>query len=209
SPASLEGRNHFAQHVPGGRPLVLAEGRARRLAAGSRFLFQLHYTPDGKEASDRTRMALRFTRAAPTHEVVARTVMNMSFVIPPHADAATVEASSAIVAPTRLLSAMPHMHLRGKSFRLLLERGGESRLLLDVPRFDFEWQHTYEFAQPIELQAGDALRMVAVFDNSSANPANPDPAKSVRFGEQTFEEMAVAYLHLELPIAAAKAASAR
>ncbi len=204
STASLEGRNHFAQHVPGGRPIVLQEGRARRLAAGARFLFQLHYTPNGKAATDRTRMALRFTRQSPTHLVTARTVMNMNFVIPPHAEAATVEASSVIVEPARLLSVMPHMHLRGKAFSVLLERHGEQRPLLEVPRFDFEWQHTYEFAEPIELRAGDAVRMVAVFDNSSANRANPDPGKSVRFGEQTFEEMAVAYLHLELPIAAAQ-----
>ncbi len=203
-PEAQSGTNHFAQLVPGGRAIELTDGRAKRVPAGARFLFQLHYTPNGKATRDRTRMALRFARQTPTHEVAARAVMNMSFVIPPHAEAAEFSASSTFRAPTRLLSLMPHLHVRGKSFRVELERAGVARILLDVPRYDFEWQHTYQFEHPIELDAGDTVRVTAVFDNSAANPSNPDPSARVRFGEQTFDEMLVGYLSLELPIDAPK-----
>ncbi|MBM4015978.1 MAG: redoxin domain-containing protein [Planctomycetes bacterium] len=209
SRAALEGTNHFAQIVPGGRAIVLPAGFAKRVPAGARFLFQLHYTPNGTAATDRTRMALRFAQGPVASEVAARAVMNMGFAIPPRAAAAEFTAASTFLAPARLLSVMPHMHLRGKAMRVELARAGERRILLDVPRYDFNWQHTYQFTDPIELAAGDQVVLTAVFDNSPDNPHNPDPDARVRFGEQTFDEMLVGYLSLELPLPTANAAPAR
>jgi peroxiredoxin len=199
SQAALEGTNHFAQIVPGGRAIVLPDGFAKRVPAGARFLFQLHYTPNGTATTDRTRMALRFADQPVRSEVAARAVMNMGFTIPPRDSAAEFTASSKFLAPARLLSVMPHMHLRGKSMRVDLLRDGERSTLLDVPRYDFNWQHTYQFATPIDLLTGDQIVLTAAFDNSPDNPHNPDPNARVRFGEQTFDEMLVGYLSLELP----------
>ncbi len=205
SRAALEGTNHFAQIVPGGRAIELPAGFAKRVPAGARFLFQLHYTPNGAAATDRTRMALRFAKGPVASEVAARAVMNMGLAIPPRAAAAEFTAASTFLAPARLLSVMPHMHLRGKAMRVELARAGERRILLDVPRYDFNWQHTYQFAEPVLLAAGDQVVLTAVFDNSKDNPHNPDPEARVRFGEQTFDEMLVGYLSLEVPLQPAAA----
>jgi len=205
----IDGTAYFTQLVPGGRAVRLPEGWGKRVRAGSRFYFQLHYTPNGTETSDRTRLALGFARGPIEREVTARTVMNMGFVIPPNAEAASFDATSRFLAPARLLAVMPHMHVRGKSMRVELERAGARRTLLDVPRYDFNWQHTYRFEQPIDLEAGDAIRVTAVFDNSAGNPFNPDPNARVRFGEQTFDEMLVGFLDLDVPAPAAAPAGAK
>ena len=84
----------------------------------------------------------------------------------------------------------PHMHLRGKAFRYeLVLPTGKHEVLLDVPAYDFNWQTSYLLAEPRRLPASSVIFCRAVFDNSEANPANPDPAQSVHWGEQTWEEM--------------------
>ena len=89
-----------------------------------------------------------------------------------------------------LLSLFPHMHLRGKSFRYeLIRPDGSEEILLDVPHFDFGWQHRYVLAEPLLVKAGSRIRCSAVYDNSADNPANPDPDAEVRAGMQSWEEM--------------------
>ena len=93
----------------------------------------------------------------------------------------------------RLVSLLPHMHLRGKAFRIeSIDRAGRRELLLDVPRYDFNWQNIYVFAEPLAVSEGTTLKCIATFDNSENNPSNPDPTQTVRWGEQTWEEMLVA-----------------
>jgi len=88
----------------------------------------------------------------------------------------------------------PHMHLRGKSFRYEAHYpDGTSEILLDVPRYDFNWQITYELAEPKRLPAGTKLKCTAHFDNSENNPANPDPGDTVKFGPQTWHEMMIGW----------------
>ena len=111
-----------------------------------------------------------------------------------------MHSQQAVKKPTRLLSFMPHMHLRGKSFKYTLEeRGREPEVLLDVPAYDFGWQSYYLLAEPRDLPAGAKIVCDAVFDNSSANPANPDPSKPVTWGEQTWEEMMIGYVDVDFP----------
>jgi len=101
---------------------------------------------------------------------------------------------------------MPHMHLRGKSFRFELVRvDGTTKTLLDVPKYDFNWQHTYALAEPLALAAGDRIRITAAFDNSKENKANPNPAQRVHWGEQTFDEMMVGYIGYDEEVARAGA----
>ena len=95
---------------------------------------------------------------------------------------------------------MPHMHVRGKAFKYEAEfPDGTKRVLLDVPRYDFNWQLSYTLAEPLKLPAGTRVRTTAVFDNSANNPANPDPAATVRWGPQTVNEMMLGYLEYYTP----------
>ena len=89
-----------------------------------------------------------------------------------------------------LWSLYPHLHLRGKSFRYTATYpDGRQEILLDVPRYDFNWQLSYELAEPKQIPAGTTVHCVAHFDNSADNLANPDPTQEVRWGDQTWEEM--------------------
>ena len=98
-----------------------------------------------------------------------------------------------------LLAAMPHMHLRGKSFQVRTRSGDNEFIQLDVPHYDFNWQHTYEWSEPIPLRDIDRLSFTATFDNSVANPFNPNPNEFVMWGDQTWEEMAVAFFEVARP----------
>jgi len=93
-----------------------------------------------------------------------------------------------------MLAMFPHMHLRGKAFRYTaLYPSGESEILLDVPHYDFAWQNHYELSEPKQMPAGTRLHCEAWYDNSENNLANPDPTVTVRWGDQTWEEMMIGY----------------
>ena len=95
-----------------------------------------------------------------------------------------------------MLSMHPHMHLRGKDMMYTAYYpDGTSELLLSVPQYDFNWQHTYDYAEPKLMPAGTRIHCVGHFDNSPQNPANPDPSKTVRFGPQTWDEMFIGYFN--------------
>jgi peroxiredoxin/mono/diheme cytochrome c family protein len=182
-------------YVPGRLATTYKTGIAMFVPAGSKIAFQMHYTPNGKEQQDTS--FIGFVFADP--ETVKRRVHggragNGKFVIPPHADNHEV-LSEVILSKDRLMLWMsPHMHLRGKSFRYEAHYpDGTSEILLDVPRYDFNWQITYELAEPKRLPKGTKLACTAHFDNSENNPANPDPTDTVKFGPQTWHEMMIGW----------------
>lgn len=196
--AADESRGFFAAYVPGGGMRQYDESRAKRLPKGSDLLFQLHYTPNGKATSDRTRIGLVFAEAPPKHEVRTAGIFDPKLDIAPGAASHREGAAITVPADARLLSWMPHMHLRGKSFRAYRESNGVRETMLEVPRYDFNWQLSYDYAQPPLVPRGTVLGIEAVFDNSSANPANPDPAARVRWGQQSTDEMLIGYIEYEL-----------
>ena len=192
--------NFFAAYVPGSSVLSYPDGYAKKLPKGSRLLFQLHYTPTGTPATDRTRLGLRFAAGPPRHEVMVAAAKNRRFAIPPGAAAHEEKGVLPVPFEARVLAFMPHMHVRGKAFRYeLVDRDGARRTLLDVPRYDFNWQLLYRLAEPLAAPAGSRIEVTAVFDNSSGNPANPDPTRTVRWGDQTDEEMLIGYLEYVNP----------
>jgi len=94
-----------------------------------------------------------------------------------------------------LYSFLPHMHLRGKDFRYeVVYPDGKRETLLSVPRYDFNWQSTYRLEKPLHLPAGTRIECTAHYDNSKHNPNNPDPAKRVRWGDQTWDEMMIGFV---------------
>ncbi|MCP4011695.1 MAG: redoxin domain-containing protein [Phycisphaeraceae bacterium] len=197
----------LAAYVPGHRSIDygdprVARGRsiAKRIPAGSKLVFQLHYTPNGQVTSDRTRLGLRFAERPPQTEVVTTSASNRRFKIPPGAAAHPVEAFVAIPRDIEILTLMPHMHLRGRSFRYELESPeGVRSTMLDVPRYDFNWQLNYVYREPLIVKRGSRIIASATFDNSEGNPANPDPAATVRWGDQTYDEMMIGYFECLLP----------
>ena len=196
---------HFCGYAPGDMPSIFPPGTAKRIPAGSRLKFQLHYTPNGRVATDRSKVGLILAKQPPAREAMTIGIANPKFVIPPGAADHAVRSQQRLSRETRLLSFMPHMHLRGKAFRYTLEQPGATpEVLLDVPAYDFGWQSYYTLAEPRILPAGSQIVCDAVFDNSAGNPANPDPSIAVRWGEQTWEEMMIGYVDVDFPIAAGR-----
>ena len=157
-------------------------------------LFQIHYTPNGAATEDRPKIGMIFTGEKPDTEFVTHAAFNNRFRIPPGADDFKVTADYVFKGRSKLTALMPHTHVRGKSFRYdLTYPDGKTETILDVPRYDFNWQLEYRFRTPLDVPAGTHMRATALYDNSTNNPANPDPTKTVRFGDQTWEEMMIGY----------------
>jgi hypothetical protein len=184
----------FAAMVPGGRVQRFPEGMAKKLPKGHTLVFQMHYTPNGVATTDVTRIGFRFG-PKPDREVRTAGVFNPALKIPPGAPNWEVKAMLPVPFDARILSFMPHMHLRGASFRYLVwtEEGGD-KVVCDVPHYDFNWQTPVRCAKPLVVRKGSRLKAVATFDNSEKNPYNPDPTAEVRWGDQTWEEMMIGYV---------------
>lgn len=190
---------YLATFVPGLRPTSYPPGMAKRIVAGSRLVFQIHYTPNGSEQRDVSRLGLVFADPNDVeYEVVTGSVINRTFAIPPGAPRHRVTATS-IRSPrnSKLLSLMPHMHARGVAFRFeAVVPSGATEILLDVPHYDFNWQTAYKLVKPRVLPAGSQVHCIAHFDNSADNAANPDPSREVHHGIQNRDEMMVGYFDI-------------
>jgi hypothetical protein len=185
---------YFAGMVPGQGHIVFPEGTSKLLPKGATLVFQIHYTTNGQAAQDRPRIGFKFAKGKPEHEVVTAATSNRFFEIPAGADDHAIAASHTFFQPVRLLSVNPHAHVRGKAFKYeLIRPDGTSQVLLDVPHYDFNWQLEYQFTTPVDVPAGSRLLVTGWYDNSRANPANPDPTKAIRWGDQTWEEMMIGY----------------
>ncbi|MBY0458376.1 MAG: redoxin family protein, partial [Gemmataceae bacterium] len=199
--AGNEAQGFFAAYVPGSTALVYPEGYAKKLPKGSNLVFQLHYTPNGKATADKTKLGLVFAKDKPRFEVQVVGLFNPAFTIPPGADNHRVGSFIYDVpADAHILALFPHAHLRGKAAQYRVIKGDEKKTVLDVPHYDFNWQLQYRFAEPVAVKAGDALSYLAWYDNSTKNPANPDPKQSVRWGLQTYEEMHLGYVEFAAPL---------
>ena len=179
-------------HVPGSVPHTLPAGQAKLIRKGSDLIFQMHYTASGKPATDRTRLGIVFAKEPPKERIVTLQIANQQFAIPPGNPDYPVNAAMTVQADARIVALNPHMHLRGKSFEFkLTPPGGQSQVLLSVPHYDFSWQLQYYLAEQLAIVPGTRIECSAHFDNSPNNRFNPDPAKEVRWGDQSWEEMMV------------------
>jgi hypothetical protein len=189
-----------ASSGPGIPALVTPEGYARRIPAGSKLVFQMHYTPNGTEQVDQSEAGLVFADPATVKkEMQIGAVLNFQFLIPPGASDHRVEGEDKFEQDTLLYALIPHMHLRGKAFRFVaVAPDGRTEILLDVPKYDFNWQNIYQLTKPRLMPKGSSLRCVAHYDNSDGNLVNPDPTKPAHFGEQTWDEMMVGMYYYAL-----------
>ncbi|NOZ38698.1 MAG: redoxin domain-containing protein [Planctomycetes bacterium] len=201
-------RGFFAGYVPGLRAKPLPAGMAKYLPAGSTLAFQVHYTPIGSVQYDHSKIGLVFADPEQvTHRVISSSAVNHTFEIPPGDSNYRAEsASPKIPWDSQLLSMTPHMHLRGKSFHYeAILPDGSTKVLLDIPQYDFNWQTEYRFAEGLDLPAKSRIHAVAHFDNSAANLNNPDPSKTVHWGDQTWDEMMIGYFLIAVPVDSAVA----
>jgi hypothetical protein len=188
-------RSHLGGFAPGMSPIRFPEDTAAFVPKDAAFVFQVHYTPNGKATTDHTQVGLYFSDKAPKYTLETQPLAKFMFTIPPGSPAHTEVVERAFERDVLLYSVMPHAHLRGKSGRITARYpDGREEILLSVPRYDFSWQTAYAFVEPKTLPKGTTLVWSFTWDNSRHNPANPDPSKPVHWGEQTWQEMGIAWL---------------
>jgi len=196
-PASLEDQlpgELLVGFAPGLPPTECKPGEAKLVPAGSDIVLQLHYTPNGKATTDRSRIGLIFAKEPVQRRVMTMSAMNVFLKIPPRDGNYEAHAHATMPQDVALVNLMPHMHLRGKDFLYTaVYPTGEKQVLLNVPHFDFNWQLAYVEDQELLLPKGTRIECVAHYDNSPNNPANPDASKEVRWGDQTWEEMMIGW----------------
>ena len=188
--------------APGSRPLQLPEGTAFNLPAGSRVVLQVHYHPHHGDAEpDQTEVGVYFAKEAPKSTMIILPIVNTSFTIPPNNANYEVAATWPFPLPAmKLWFVAPHMHLLGRTMKVTATRpSGASDCLIEIDDWDFNWQGSYMFKQPISVPSGTVLSLKATYDNSSGNPRNPhNPPKPVSWGEETTDEMCIAFVGLTL-----------
>lgn len=181
-------------YAPGLPPTELPEGQAKLVKAGSDIVLQLHYTPNGKATSDKTQIGVIFSKGEPNERVMTMNAMNYFLKIPPGDGNYESKSQVTLKQDVKLVSLMPHMHLRGKDFLYqAVYPTGEKQILLSVPRYDFNWQLSYALQNQLLLPKGTRIECTAHHDNSVNNKFNPDPTKEVRWGDQTWEEMMIGW----------------
>jgi len=184
--------NHVpAIFLPGHLAETRPPGYALRIPAGSYLQFQIHYSNRlNQQVQDRTSIGLVFAKEPVKHEVAQYEIWNNAFLIPPDDGAHRVTSCFVLPKDVTAVAYTAHMHFRGKSMRTeAIYPDGHRELLFNVPKYDFRWQETYFLKHQFLLPKGTKLITTAYFDNSVNNPLNPDPSKSIRWGEPSNEEM--------------------
>ena len=200
----IGGRNNsdvLSVYAPGREADVWAIGTAKKIPAGSNIVLQMHYAKmRGTVGKDRTSVALIFAKAPVEKMVGTRSIINQLFAIPAGAENHEVTACWTYQRDVELISFMPHMHVRGKSMKYEVVYANEKRqTLLDVPRYDFHWQTLYTLKKPLLIPSGSRIKVTGHFDNSERNMHNPDPARVVRQGSATYDEMMIGFVNYVIP----------
>jgi hypothetical protein len=189
-------------YAPGQPAEILHPGEGKLIKAGSDIVFEVHYTPNGTPTTDQTKLGLVFSKTPPKDRVLTLSASNGTFKIPPGAPDYKVDATFEVRKDVTLVALHPHMHSRGKAFEYrLVFPDGRKETILSVPAFNWHWQLWYNLAEPIALPQGTKIECTAHFDNSPNNPENPDPTKSVIWGQQSWDEMMVGFFNLRFDAA--------
>jgi peroxiredoxin len=190
-------RTNFGGYAPGRQYVVLSEGTGIKLTRDMRFMIQFHYTTVGRDLVDQSRLGLYFSDEPPARALARTAVMNGDFVIPAGAREFPVSATTVIPRDSYLYSFAPHMHFRGKRIKFAAHYPDGSReSLLSIPNFQHNWQMVYRLKEPVFLPAGTEIVAEGAFDNSRYNPLNPDPAQTVVWGDQVWDEMFITWMRI-------------
>ena len=204
---SGKGSDLFLTYTPGVLPEVWPSGQAKMIPAGSDLVLQIHYSPTGVAVDDQTTLGLVLAKEKPERRILSLRDGTGVFEIPPGAANYEVLSTMTLRNPAVVNSLMAHMHVRGKNFEVrALWPDGRTETLLRIPKYKFNWQITYKLETPLSLPAGTVLQTIAHFDNSANNPLNPDPKATVHFGEQSWEEMTIAFVDIAVDASMSKKA---
>jgi hypothetical protein len=183
-------RGSVGGYAVGAESSIMPANTGSFVPPGGAIGFQAHYTPFGKEETDKSQIALYFYDKPPELIMHSVVVIDTTIQIPANEGRHKEVAYVQFPKDALLYSAFPHAHYRAYSSDLWIQYpDGTQKLLLDLPRYDFNWQRSYTFAEPIKVPAGSKLIAHYVYDNSARNPSNPDPKINVSWGEQSFQEM--------------------
>jgi hypothetical protein len=199
-------------YVPGGGFSQFPDGLAKRMRPGQYLSWGLHLKGVGKPEKSRFRLGLWYSRSDVHHEVHTWTVNERRVVegrelapgapvpnIPPNASNWAMTGSLTFTEDVTLYSLWPHMHYRGKDMTFVLTHpDGKEETLLAVPHYNPHWQLTYELARPLRIRRNSTLTAYGHYDNSSANPHNPDPNQEVVFGPQGYNEMFIPFIEVSV-----------
>ena len=193
-PGGELGPTNIGGVTPNKPGLVFEPGVARLLRGNSDIVMQMHYTTNGTETKDRTQVGIIYAKQPPTKVAGGGMALNARFLIPAGDPNAEVKATTTLSRDITLTGMTPHMHVRGKDMIYIAHYpDGTTETLLSVPRYDFNWQLSYQLKTPKVLPKGTQIEVIAHFDNSTQNKFNPDPTKDVRWGDQTWEEMMIGF----------------
>ncbi len=182
-------------YIPGAQPQQEPPNTGGLLKKGSSLALQLHYTTTGKATTDASEIGLWFydDGEVPTERMAGdcACIFTKGWVpIPPYAADHEMRQTVAVPKDAYIYSMLPHMHFRGKRMRFYAEYpDGKTQELLNIAKYNYNWQLDYELAEPLLVPAGTKITAVAAFDNSTQNKANPDPAREVPWGQQSWDEM--------------------
>jgi hypothetical protein len=192
----MENGQLLAGYAPGMNQAVWEPGTVKKIPAGSKIVFQMHYSKvAGAVQKDCSSLGLILAKTEPQKLVHTFGISNNAFQIPPGADNHRVTACFTAKEDLHLINFMPHMHLRGKAVEYkAFYPDGQNEILLSVPQYDFSWQTAYYFKTQKAIPKGTKIMVTGWFDNSAKNKFNPDPAKTVRYGEPTYDEMMIGWM---------------
>lgn len=180
----------IATEAPGTNSLTLEPEQAIRIPAGAELIFQVHYTANGKDTTDRSSVGMIFAKQPPKQEIHNSAFVNLLLKLPPGEADQAEDSAIEFNQDVHITALFPHTHLRGKSWEYrLIYPDGRSEVVLSVPKYDFNWQTYYVYSTPLKVPKGSRLEATAHYDNSANNAANPDPKVEVHWGDQTWEEM--------------------
>jgi peroxiredoxin len=191
------GGGNLAGFAPGMSPVVYPTDTGVLFPKDADFVFQMHYTPNGQAVTDHSKVAFYFREVdnPPKYPLHLTALVDFRFQIPPGAKEYGTTVSRDVTRDMLIYNFMPHSHLRGKSGTMsVVYPDGKEEILLNVPKYDFNWQTVYEYQDPKKIPAGSKLVWNFNWDNSTQNPGNPDPTKTVKWGDQTFEEMGIGFV---------------
>ena len=196
---ALPANEWFVGYVPGIQPqryFAPERNSAKLIPAGSDIVFEMHYTANGKAAGeDRSKVGFVLAKAPPKYRLLTIGVADATFAIPPGDPNYEGHASATFNQPATVIYLQPHMHMRGKDMEMRFEYPtGESEVMLNVPNYSYLWQTIYYEKEPVNVPKGTRVNVTAHWDNSANNPLNPDPAATVRWGDQSWDEMLVPFV---------------
>lgn len=183
--------SYLGGFAPGVEPPVATPGTAWLIPKGNAVVIEVHYSPGEQPEADQTRVGL-YKAAGPVKQEIRMTAVTTEKIhIPAGADHHLISTTTLFPFDAHIHSVIAHMHLLGKAMRIeMMYPDGKKATLLNVPRFDFNWQNFYVFEKPVPVPAGTLILGMGIYDNSAQNPDNPNrPPKDVFFGPSTTDEM--------------------